>query len=530
MYVKQFITEGLDRTKPLIWDTETIGLYGQTRLVQVRQGETSYVYDLFYINVEDVKYYFKDWHLVMHNGHYDLSCRDFMRWIPKQFDDTMVAARLAWPGWDSHSLHNVAQQLSLGIKGNEGASDWSQWQLTKEQLEYAELDTLLTEGIYQKIPEGILKSEVYQLDIKSILLSCDYQYRGMPISKKECQRYTREKKKLIKGCKLLPEELNVNSSKQVCEFLQTVSSDYSTLKLSTDPRAHEVLQKRSSLKAISYIEDLSVHRLAKSIIKPAAAKTGRFISEGADEVPGTFNLQQIPREMKSLFGINRGYYVTADYPALELWMATAIIGEQSWHKALLTKADLHIDTAVKMFHKQPEEVDKRLRTLAKVCNFTLLYGAGASTLAHGLAIRDHQDDAKIAGQLLNQWKNAVPGVTKWQKDHYSYFENHSSRIVYTPLNRPMKATSPMQAMNYPVQGGGAECTKLAIVLLDKAGIKICNTVHDSIALLASTMKEAEEYKEALAYSMDEAYRRVIRNCKANDLSLSVEVNIGEFYS
>lgn len=530
MYVKKLITEGLDISKPLIWDTETIGLYGQTRLVQVRQGETSYVYDMFYVNPEDLKHYFKGWHLVMHNGHYDLSCRDFMRWLPAKLDDTMVAARLAWPGWDSHSLASVALQLGLSKKGEEGASDWSHLQLSKEQLEYAEMDTLLTEQIFQKIPEGILKSEAYQLDIKSILLSCDYQYRGMPISKKECQRHKREKQKLIRQCKLLPEDLNINSPKQVKDFLGVESSDYSTLKVSEDPRAQEVLQKRSALKAISYIEDVSQYRVAKSIIKPAAAKTGRFISEGSNEIPGTFNLQQIPRDLKSVFGANRGYYVTADYPALELWMATAIIGEEAWHKALLTRTDLHIDTAIKMFNKSKEEVDKRLRTLAKVCNFTLLYGAGANTLAGALAIRDHQEDAKIAGQLLNQWKSAVPTISKWQADHYSYFETHSSRIVYTPLNRPMKATSPMQAMNFPVQGGGAECTKLAIVLLDKAGIKICNTVHDSIALLADTMKEAEEYKEALAYSMDEAYRRVIKNCKVNDLSLAVEVNIGEFYS
>lgn len=530
MYTKKFITDGLNIEKPLIWDTETIGFYGQTRLIQVRQGSVSYVYDMFYINIEDVKHFFKDWYLVLHNGQYDLSCKQFIQWVPKKIDDTMVAARLTWPQWDSHSLAACAQQLNFGIKGDEGASDWSQWDLTEKQLEYAELDTLLTQKLYEAIPESTFKSQVYQLDIKSIMLACDYQYRGMPISKKECQRYKREHLKLIRSCKKLPEDLNVNSPSQVRKFLGMDVSDSDTLTLSDNPLCKEILIKRQSLKAISYIESLLPHRVACSITTPSAAKTGRFISKSADEIPGTFNLQQIPHEMKSLFGANKGYYVTADYPALEIWMATAITGEKNWHEALLTRADLHIATAMKMFNKTKEEVDKTLRTLAKLCNFTLLYGAGSKALAHSLAVWGHTEEAKVAADLSKQWKSAVSDISAWQRSIFEYFQSHSSKIVYTPLGRPVKAISPTQALNYPVQGGGAECTKLAIVLLDNNGIKICNTVHDSIALLASTMKEAEEYKDALSYAMDEAYRRVIKNCKANDLSLAVDVNINEYYT
>lgn len=538
MYCKELITEGLDKNNRLIWDTETIGLYGRTRLVQVRQGDISYAYDCFYVNIEDIKWFFKDWHLVGHNIHYDLSCRDFMRWIPRAIDDTMVAARLQYPMMTSFSLGNLVDALKLGKKGEEGKSDWSQWNLSDEQLKYAEMDTQLTELLFAKITDETLNSNVYKLDIESIRLACDYQYRGLPIRKDSIQLFRRQlQKEMAEADKLLPKGLNVASSLQVRNFLNSDTGDKIQLTLMGDPRSDAIIQKRHCLKQLTYLDDLEKHDTAKAITNPLGAKTGRFTSKGSDEIPGTFNLQQIPANMKSLFGIKDGFIVTADYPALEIWMCCAIIKDAFMYKALLNKADLHKDTAIKMF--KTDNISKDLRTIAKMCNFTLLYGAGANALtkvfysrvASGAISKDMADEhSKKAEQYRRAWLDTYKDIAKHNQEAYDYFSNNKYRIVSTPLGRKIRTESATSSLNFPVQGGGAECTKLAIVLLKKEGINICNTVHDSIALTASTMSEAEEYAKALKWAMEESFRRVIKNCKANDLSLAVDYEISEFYT
>lgn len=539
-----FLTQGLDKSKPIIWDTETIGLYGRTRLIQVRQNDVHYEYDCFLHNIEDIKYWFKDCHLVMHNAHYDLSCEDFRRWLPRKLDDTMMLARLQWPELDSHSLGALAQTFNLGIKGEEGASDWSKWALDEEQLKYAANDTYITQELYKLIEEETKEMDVYKLDIETLYSTLVHQNRGLPIDHKEVLKYKRRLTSEIKKLNV-PSDLNVNSSQQVVAYLnrrightKVENSNGETLRLLSiegDKEASQILEKRMKLKQLSYLEDLTDLKFAYSLSNPVGAKTGRFTSKGCDTMQGYFNLQQVPKPLQGVFKPTTGYIVYADYPALEIWMCAAILGDPFMVKCLKEGQDLHYAAAMQMTGKPLEHITPGERQLAKMCNFTLLYGAGYKKLAQAIIAdpRFKGDEraqwAANAKQTREAWLRAYKVIASHQTRVFEHFNMFESMIVSTPMKRRVKATTPMEALNFPIQGGGAECTKHAIVELEKHRMPIINTVHDSICLLARTDKEAEEFKQALEYVMMKGYTDVIKDCVVSDLRLKVEAEIREDY-
>ncbi|HDZ5024796.1 TPA: hypothetical protein RTG57_001746 [Campylobacter jejuni] len=525
------IFKSLSLDKPIFFDTETIGLYGRTRLIQLRQDSISMILDCYYINIEEIKFSLKNSHLVGHNIHYDLSCQDFRRWLPRKIDDTMILSKAMWPTLESHSLKSLSSYLNLSEKTDEGKSDWSTYNLTSDQLIYADIDTLLVEEIYKRIDKSIMKSTYYKLDIKNIMLSLVYQNKGMPLCHKNIAKF---KKEMIKGIEssTLPKELNINSPVQVKKFLNTESSSKETLAALNTPEAIEILNQRHYSKALSYLEDFKNYNFLYSFINPAGAKTGRFTSKGGDVFKDYdyVNLQQIPRKLKSIFKVNKpSLFVTADYPALEVWMCGAIIADEFLVNVLKQKEDLHYSAAEKMFNKNRSEITKDERMIAKMCNFTLMYGAGFNTLAEAFVTNGFSEVSSNARQFREDWLKTYKQINEEQQKVFKHFKTNKYMLVYTALGRPMCAFKPTEALNFSIQGSGAECTKLALTFLDKNGIIPVNTVHDSIALIASSEKEAEEYAECLKYSMEEAYRRVIKNCKANDLSLEVSVNIGEEY-
>lgn len=536
MYIKK-IDEFMEQfsllkmEEPLFFDTETIGLYGRTRLIQLRQGDVSLVIDCFYVNIEDIKYHLKKFHLVGHNIHYDLSCQDFRRWLPEKIDDTMLLARAMWPSLDSHSLKHLSEYLKLSVKTDEGKSDWGYYHLTEDQLKYAEVDTLLVEQIYNLVDSDIMKANYYKLDIMNIRQSLVYQNKGMPLCHKNITKFKKEMQKGI-NASTLPKDLNINSPLQVKKFLGVESSSKEALAALNTPEAKEILDQRHYTKALGYLEDFKNYNFLYSFINPAGAKTGRFTSKGGE----TFrdydyvNLQQIPRKLKSIFKVKSpALFVTADYPALEVWMCGAIVADEFLVNVLKQKEDLHYSAAEKMFNKPRSEISKDERMIAKMCNFTLMYGAGYATLAEAFVTNGFSEVSKNAKQFREDWLKTYKQIDKEQQRVFNYFKSRNYMLVYTALGRPMCARKPTEALNFSIQGSGAECTKLALTFLNKEGIIPVNTVHDSIALIAANEKESIEYAEALKWSMEEAYKRVIKNCKENSLALEVTVDIGEEY-
>lgn len=524
MYCKNFITTGIDKNLPIIWDTETIGLYGPTRLVQIRQGDINYEYDCFYINIEDIKAFFKDCHLIAHNAHYDFSCFNFRNYLPKELTCTLAAARIAWPEFDSHSLDSLCKNLNLGQKGEEGASDWSNYNLTEKQLQYAENDTLITQRLYNAIPLEIFRKNVFELDMRTLKICLQMQNKGMITNRSLILKMKRDTEKEL-GQIPLPSDLNVNSPKQVREYLNLPSSEKSLLqeKSRENPMCNNILKARNALKTLQFLDVFVQNKFIKSFLNPIGAKTGRFTSKGSDLYPDYVNLQQIPRKLKSVFGLNDGsLYVTADYPTLEIKLAAAVYGDSFMLKHL--NRDLHRETASLIFNKPTNEINDIERKIAKVSNFGLLYGAGSKTLKNFFIEQGLFDtDAEF---VYNKWSEIYSDLKNIHRDMFNYFKSHSYKMVSTPLGRVLKANTPNEALNFPIQGAGSECTKLALCKL--RNIIPVNSVHDSIICIAQNETEAEQYGQEIKQAMESAFQKVIQKYK-RDIPLEVEIYIGKDY-
>lgn len=544
-YTKEWIDPKFDKTKPIMFDTETSiepwgkPFGGYTRLVQIAQNGKCFVYDCFFINVERIKEYLKDAHLVMHNSLYDLSCLNFQRWLPRKLDDTMHIARHVLPFLESFSFKSIAKHYGL-IKGDEGKSNW-EGSLTKSQLQYAADDVIELEKIYKKLLEQADPEEffTYRLDIKNIEYALNYQLNGLPVHHKNRKKRIREaKKNIITLEKTLPADLNVNSPKQVCEFLGSKSSSSDTLsELITEGNtdAENVLKLRKEIKKLQFLEEKFNSDRLYGFFSPSGAKTGRWTCramEGAH--PQSQNLQQLPREMKDVFGFedtDERWLVDIDYISLEIFTIIGCFGEENMANIIRNGQDFHTATASLMYKVPYEQVTKTQRTLAKGANFSFAYGAGVGVgqkIMKGMSgLLLPYDEVK---EMKDKWLEAFPVIKKTHLEAGNIFnslDRGDFAICHSPLGRPMRADSYTEYLASPPQSTGADAMKLAIHLLYQRipNVRIVNTVHDALVIECMSREEAEFIAKTAEECFNESWMILLPSLKVTDLVMKNHADI-----
>lgn len=541
-YTRKWIDPHFDRTKPIFFDTETsiephgLPFGGYTRLVQISQNGNCFVYDCFFMNVERVKEYLKDCHLVAHNILYDLSCIDFQRWLPRSFDDTMHMSRHVLPHLDSHSLKSVTSYFGLK-KGDEGNSNW-EGALTDSQISYAADDVLELEKVYEKL---LLAKEffTYRLDMKNLEYALQYQLNGLPIHHKNRKTMIRDVKKQLKITSgQLPEDLNINSPKQVCEFLGSDSSSSDILaELITNGNtlAGLVLETRKLTKQLQFLEEKFKFDRVYGFFAPSGAKTGRWTCralEGAN--PNSQNLQQLPRAMKKLFGYEEKdprWLVETDFTSLEIFTIIGCFGEENMANIIRKGQDFHTASAALMYKIPYEQVTKVQRTLAKGANFSFAYGAGV-----GVGQKMMQG---MSGMLLpleeikemrDKWLRAFPTIKRTHDEAGQIFnklDKGDYAICHSPLGRPMKANSYTEYLASPPQSTGADAMKLVIHLLYQRvpEIRIVNSVHDALTIECMSQEEAQDLAPTVARCFDESWEILLPNMKVEDLYMKNQSDV-----
>jgi DNA polymerase I-like protein with 3'-5' exonuclease and polymerase domains len=240
--------------------------------------------------------------------------------------------------------------------------------------------------------------------------------------------------------------------------------------------------------------------------KQTGAGTGRFSApagqpdQGFSGVP----IHGIPNEsdMRKLFEARPGFtMVKCDYAGQELRIATNVSGEPVWLKEFLEgEGDLHTITARAFFNKK--DVSKDERKMAKIANFALLYGGGPQAI-----IRATGCDKLEASRRKQAFDKAVPTFAKWIKAQQQRVKKEEG--VWTPFrrwlaipdannpDRAVQAACERYAVNYPIQGSGADIMKISMVLLHKEfhkrgwlrqgpgyegdnSVRMLLTVHDEI--------------------------------------------------
>ena len=533
-------------------DTETIGLYGQIRLLQVFCREWEAVqycerpsgldFIAFVTAIERAGS-----ELIMQNLHYDLTTgqqQGSTSWLPSVhfMQDTLLLGRLAFPRLESHSLDSLMAKV-LGYdpytragldKKTLQKGDWS-GSLTNEQLVYACTDVYHLPAVYDAV-KHMRDSESYKLDMLTLRYCLDFQWNGMPVAQARLDALYQKTAKIVVDN---PLPINVNSWQQVRPYIgQDESDDLALAKFAHNgcTKSATIRKVRKAKKLLSFLDKFDT---AAGVIlgkfKPAA-KSGRLTSEDQ-------NLQQLPRASKEAFGVDETeVLIYADYAQVELRTICAITNCTLMENLFRAGVDLHTYTSDMLFGTEedlgiadPDELRKtrkRNRQVTKTANFSFLYAGGISMFIDILVkTTDIWLDEAHAGMTKRRWANLWSEITAWQQKGIS--KQQRKQTGKTVMGREYMAERVTDYLAIENQGTAAEVAKLALHYLYKDGFrekhpdyKLINFIHDSFIIRGPNRDEYKEVAQQLADCMQRAWFAMSQSMQIKNLPMPVTVSVG----
>lgn len=203
------------------------------------------------------------------------------------------------------------------------------------------------------------------------------------------------------------------------------------------------------------------------------------------------------RNFRKCFLPEPGHYlVSRDFSGQELRILANLSGERGWIETFLENGDIHARTAITLWGA--ENYTREKRNHAKAINFGLVYGIGAQGLSNDIGSTEAE-----AQEYIDKFFELHPDIDRFLKrqariagqnkslaNHYGrarrfhLFENQYNR---NELNNAGKR----RAYNFPIQGAGADVTKLGLLnvyynIIQNPDFKgkalFMSTIHDEINL------------------------------------------------
>jgi DNA polymerase-1 len=330
---------------------------------------------------------------------------------------------------------------------------------------------------------------------------------------------------LFKKLRLVPKRRTKTGYSTDVEVLEELAQEH------TLPQ--KILEYRTVDKLLStYVEALPklVHPETGRIhtsFNQAVAATGRLSSSDP-------NLQNIPVRTDVGRAIREGFVpgsrdlrlISADYSQIELRILAHLARDENLKAAFENDADIHADTAARIFQVDPKKVTAEMRRQAKAVNFGVVYGISAFGLSKNVGISNAE-----AQRFIDHYFEQYPRVRSWIEEtlerarEEGYVTTVLNRRRYMPeLNSSDNVTrkaAERAAINTPVQGSAADVIKLAMIRVDEAlrktGARLLLQVHDEL-VVESPAKEAQHVAATMKKIMEEAIDL--------DVPLKVDVGIG----
>lgn len=363
--------------------------------------------------------------------------------------------------------------------------------LPPEDVEpYACDDVRLTRQIRDLVTPALKSSGTYeiwkQINYYSTII-CRMEHVGMHVDADLIKKYQEEavehyadaQRRLNEAAGF---ELNPNSPKKVCNFLNVESSaaeilenvidaggkDAENAKLVQEARGWKSVDSRYYTPYLNAIDENNVLHCNLNLI---GTYTGRLSCSNP-------NLQAVAKstevfKVKDVFTARPGYImIQADYKQAEMRLVTHYTRDALMKELIENDADLHAETANRL--SIPRQAAKRL-------NFSVIYGVGAKSLSESLRV-----DFKVAKDYLEKYHGLYPGFRKLMDEceefakQNGYIEMWTGRLRH--FNTPK--ADPHKAMSNLIQGGVAEIVRVAISRLYPAvtdiGGRMLMQVHDSV--------------------------------------------------
>lgn len=299
-----------------------------------------------------------------------------------------------------------------------------------------------------------------------------------------------------------------------------------------------IIEKIEQFREFSKLKSTYVDALPK-----LADEKNRIHSNFAQDVTTTGrlsssnpNLQNIPirselgRRIREGFVAKKGnLLVSADYSQFELRLAAVLANDKPLIETFEKDLDIHAKTASEVFGVQIDEVSKEQRRVAKIINFSVLYGVGAHNLSGTIGVGFYE-----AKKYIEEYFNAHKPIRELMDNTLKKAQDEGFVETFFGRRRPMpdikssnfmiREMAKRAAQNMPIQGTEADLMKRAMLAVDekivKAGLgEQILQIHDSI-LVEVPAENAENVAEILKREMESVAPEL-------NVKLKVEVSIGK---
>jgi DNA polymerase-1 len=218
--------------------------------------------------------------------------------------------------------------------------------------------------------------------------------------------------------------------------------------------------------------------------------------------------------------------VSADYSQIELRIMAAMSGDETMLAAFRDGADIHRETAARVYDVMPALVTEEMRAKCKMVNFGIIYGISAFGLSQRLQIPRRE-----AADLIEAYFKLYPkirafmdtAVAKAREAGYAVTALGRRRMLHdiNSRNATARQAAERDAINTPIQGTAADLIKLAMVRTSRAlnaeGLRarMVLQIHDEL-LFDTPCDEVERVSELVRREMSGAL----------DLGVPLDVSVG----
>ncbi|MDP0506077.1 MAG: DNA polymerase I [Fusobacterium sp. JB019] len=400
----------------------------------------------------------------------------------------------------------------------------------------------LIKEVYKDLIEDLkdknLLEVLHDIEMPLIEVLNNMEENGILINKEYFSKMSSEVGTLLdstekKVYEIAGEEFNLNSPKQLAEVLffklnidpvKKTKTGYSTnsevLEVLND-RGEEIAKhileyrKFSKLKS-TYLDALPKAADKNNVIHTTFNQTGTATGRLSSSDP---NLQNIPVKTEDGIEIREGFIADSgykllgiDYSQIELRVLTEISKDENLIEAYKDDQDLHSLTARRIFDlSDEEEVTPKQRSMAKIVNFSIIYGKTPFGLSKELKITRAE-----ATSYIERYFQEYPKVKKLEeeiienatKTGYSetYFKRRRDIEGINSKNKNLRNQADRMAVNTVIQGTAAEIIKKVMIevyneIKNNEDIKMLLQVHDELIFQVKEDK-IENYKTIIENIME----------------------------
>lgn len=460
--------------------------------------------------------------------------------------DIAIAAYLLNPSKENYDLKNIFWEYLKYLK-NDNKEDNSR--RIKNACENAQNILKLKFILKDKLKEKNILFLFKEIEMPLIKVLAEMEINGIKVDLDVLRKIAnkvdlrlKELKKIIYN--LSKSEFNINSPKQLSIILfeklklpiiKKTKTGYSTNAevLKALLPQHKIISfileyrelgklKNTYIDKLPFLIDAKTKRI-HTCFHQTITSTGRLSSSKP-------NLQNIPvrteigREIRKAFIAEKGFILlSADYSQIELRILAHLSQDKSLINAFANNEDVHTHTASEIFDIDQDVVSEKMRRMAKIINFGIIYGMSSYGLAQNLGI----SRAKAEEYIYNYF-NRYQGVREYiEKEKEKARENG---YILTLLKRRrylegihsqdknIREFNERIAINAPVQGSAADLIKVAMIKIceefkkKKYKSKLLIQIHDEL-IFEIHQKELKQTK------------KIIKNIMENSLEISVPLKV-----